>query len=77
MFFAQNGCGSGFKPHDPMVSEINACLSETDKPSATLTAMNFSKEDAYAGVRLSFSTQNTMHHAEIFINKFQQALLNY
>jgi cysteine desulfurase len=55
----------------------SACLSETDKPSATLTAMNFSKEDAYAGVRLSFCPQNTMHHAKIFIEKFKKTLLDY
>ena len=55
----------------------SACLSETDKPSATLTAMNFNKGDAYAGVRLSFCPQNSIRHAEIFIEKFQKALLNY
>ena len=55
----------------------SACLSESDKPSATLTAMGFSKDDAYAGVRLSFCLENTLKHAEIFINKFQKALLGY
>jgi cysteine desulfurase len=55
----------------------SACLSESDKPSATLSAMGFNKEDAYAGVRLSFCPQNNMRHAEIFIQKFQQALLDY
>jgi cysteine desulfurase len=55
----------------------SACLSETDKPSAALTAMGFDKNDAYAGVRLSFSPQNTMLHAEIFLDKLQKALLNY
>ncbi len=55
----------------------SACLSETDKPSATLSAMNFKREEAYAGVRLSFSPQNTMPHAEIFLEKFQKALLDY
>ena len=55
----------------------SACLSETDKPSATLSAMNFSKEDAYAGIRLSFCPQNNIRHAEIFLDKFQKALLDY
>jgi len=55
----------------------SACLSESDKPSAALTAMGFNKEDAYAGIRLSFCLQNTLKHAEIFIRKFQKALLNY
>jgi cysteine desulfurase len=55
----------------------SACLSETDKPSAALTAMNFKREDAFAGVRLSFCSQNTMRHAEIFLEKFQKALLDY
>ena len=55
----------------------SACLSETDKPSAALTAMSFKREDAYAGIRLSFSLQNTMRHAEIFLEKFQKALLDY
>ncbi|MDD5598432.1 MAG: aminotransferase class V-fold PLP-dependent enzyme [Victivallaceae bacterium] len=55
----------------------SACLSETGKPSAALIAMGFSKDDAYAGVRLSFSPQNTKKHAEIFLDKFQKALLNY
>jgi len=55
----------------------SACLSETDKPSAALTAMNFTKEDTYAGVRLSFCPQNTIHHAELCLEKLQQALLDY
>ncbi len=55
----------------------SACLSETGKSSTTLNAMNFSRDDAYAGVRLSFCPQNTMQHAEVFIRKFQQALLDY
>lgn len=55
----------------------SACLSETDKPSAALTAMNFKREDAYAGIRLSFCSQNNIKHAEIFIKKFQKALLDY
>jgi cysteine desulfurase len=55
----------------------SACLSESDKPSVTLTAMEFNKEDAYAGIRLSFCLENTLNHAEIFIKKFQKALLNY
>ena len=55
----------------------SACLSETDKPSETLTAMNFKKEDAYAGIRLSFCPQNNIRHAEVFIQKFQKALLEY
>jgi len=59
------------------VSAGSACLSETDKPSVTLTAMNFNKEDAYAGIRLSFCPQSTIRHAEIFIEKFQKTLLDY
>ena len=55
----------------------SACLSETDKPIAALTAMGFSQEDAYAGVRLSFCPQNNMRHAEIFLEKFQKSLLGY
>ncbi|MCK4982439.1 MAG: aminotransferase class V-fold PLP-dependent enzyme [Victivallaceae bacterium] len=55
----------------------SACLSETDKPGAALSAMSFSREDAYAGVRLSFCPQNNMRHAEIFLEKFQKALLDY
>jgi cysteine sulfinate desulfinase/cysteine desulfurase-like protein len=39
--------------------------------------MEFNKEDAYAGIRLSFCLENTLNHAEIFIKKFQKALLNY
>ncbi len=55
----------------------SACLSESDKPSTALTAMGFNKEDAYAGVRLSFCPQNTLDHAKIFIQKFQRSLLDY
>ncbi|MDD5697486.1 MAG: aminotransferase class V-fold PLP-dependent enzyme [Victivallaceae bacterium] len=67
-----------------MLSEANvyfsagsACRSETDQPSAVLTAMNFSRGDAYAGIRLSFCPQNTLREAEIFLEKFQNALLTY
>jgi len=55
----------------------SACLSETDKPSEALSAMGFKQEDAYAGIRLSFCPQNNLRHAEIFLEKFQKALLNY
>jgi cysteine desulfurase len=55
----------------------SACLSETKEPSVTLKAMGFSREDAYAGVRLSFCPQNTLRQAEIFLEKFQKALLDY
>lgn len=55
----------------------SACLSETGKPSAALLAMGFNKNDAYAGVRLSFSPQNTLRHAEIFLDKFQHAVKTY
>ena len=55
----------------------SACQAESGGPSETLTAMGFPAEDAYAGVRLSFSIQNTMHEAETFIERFQNALLNY
>lgn len=55
----------------------SACQAESGGPSDTLTAMGFSAEDAYAGVRLSFSTQNTMREVEIFISKFQDTLLSY
>lgn len=55
----------------------SACQAESGGPSEILTAMGFPAEDAYAGIRLSFSTQNTVREAEIFIEKFQNALSNY
>jgi cysteine desulfurase len=58
-------------------SSGSACQAETNEPSPALTAMNLKKEDAFAGVRLSFSSENTISEAEIFVEKFQKALLDY
>ena len=55
----------------------SACQSETNKPSAALSAMGFSKDDAFAGIRLSFSPANTISEAERFIEIFQKTLLEY
>ncbi len=66
-----------FSDHDIMLSSGSACAAETPDPSAILQALNYSREDAYSGLRLSLSPENTLEEAEIFIKTLKAVLQNY
>jgi cysteine desulfurase len=66
-----------FSAEDIMLSSGSACQSESDEPSAVLQALNYSKSDAYSGIRVSLSGENTREEAEIFVQKLQQILQDY
>lgn len=54
----------------------SACAAETTEPSRILRAMGHTR-DAYSGLRLSFSPENTLDEAEAFVRIFQQAIKEY
>ena len=66
-----------FSAENIMLSSGSACQSESDRPSAVLQTLNYSKSDAYSGIRLSFSGRNTIEEAEIFLQKLSEILKNY
>ena len=62
---------------DIMVSSGSACLAESKTPSKALKELNFSKQELFSTLRLSFSPSNTIQEAEIFIEKLAQIIKNY
>ncbi len=66
-----------FSQEGIMLSAGSACQAETSEPSRILRAMKYSKNDAFSGLRLSFSDANTLAEAEIFLEKLDLLLKNY
>ena len=66
-----------FSAENIMLSAGSACQSETDEPSFILQALNFSKTDAFSGLRLSFSAENTLEEAGQFLLTMDKILRNY
>lgn len=66
-----------FSAENIMLSAGSACQSETDEPSLILQALNFSKTDAFSGLRLSFSAENTLEEAGQFLLTMDKILRNY
>ena len=66
-----------FSAADIMLSSGSACQSESDEPSAILQALKYSKSDAFSGIRVSFSGQNTIAEAKVFLQKLTEILKNY
>jgi cysteine desulfurase len=59
------------------VSSGSACAAEAGGPSAALTAMGFKRDDAYSGLRISFSEKNTLEEVESLIETLQRVLSDY
>ncbi len=59
------------------LSSGSACQAESDRPSAVLRALGYSRDDAYAGIRLSFGFTTAMAEAERFVPVFQKVLKEY
>lgn len=66
-----------FSAANIMVAAGSACQSETKEPSAVLTALGLSKNDAFSGLRLSFAGSNTLAEAEEFVRTLETILQNY
>lgn len=62
---------------DIMTSAGSACASESDQPSPAMLALGFSREEAYSGLRLSFSLANKMNEAERFVTVLGDVLRRY
>ncbi len=59
------------------VSSGSACAAEAGGPSAALTAMGFKRDDAYSGLRISFSEKNTLEEVDSLVETLQKVLSNY
>ena len=59
------------------VSSGSACAAEAGGPSAALTAMGFKRDDAYSGLRISFSEKNTIEEVESLVETLQKVLSDY
>ncbi len=55
----------------------SACRAESDRPSAALLELGLSREEAYSGVRLSFSAENSPDEAGALREIFEQVLRAY
>lgn len=55
----------------------SACQAESDRPSAALLELGLSREEAYSGVRLSFSTENSPEEALALREIFERVLRAY
>ncbi|MCP3966823.1 MAG: aminotransferase class V-fold PLP-dependent enzyme [Lentisphaerae bacterium] len=55
----------------------SACQAETNRPSEALTALGYNRNDAFSGIRLSFSPESTLQEAKRFIEIFLKALKDY
>ena len=59
------------------VSAKSTCSSHSSNASGVLLAMHKSEKDATHAIRLSFSSENTMEEAKIFIQTMKEILNNY
>ncbi len=55
----------------------SACSSESNAPSTTLTALKFPKNEAFAGMRLSFGYDTLQNEAEQFVTELIKVLKEY
>lgn len=62
--------------HGIHVGAGSACQAESNRPSPALLALGFSREDAYAGLRLSF-WRNTENQIDEFLRVFDAVIREY
>ena len=60
-----------------IVAAGSACAAEAGGPSAALKAMGFSDNDAFSGLRISFSEKNTREEIAALVDVLQRVLLDY
>ena len=66
-----------FSARNIMLSSGSACESESRDPSRILTALKYSRSDAFSGLRLSFGAENTLEEAQIFLHELKAVLADY
>lgn len=62
---------------DICVASGSACQAETDQPSPALLTLGYPRNEAYSGLRLSFSPANTLEEAAAFAAAFRQIAAAY
>ena len=60
-----------------LISSGSACASETRDPSPALTALGYKRNDAYAGLRISFGFQSTENDVKILLSSLEKVLKKY
>ena len=60
-----------------LISSGSACASETRDPSPALTALGYKRDDAYAGLRISFGFQSTENDVKILLSSLEKVLKKY
>jgi cysteine desulfurase len=60
-----------------IVGTGSACAAETSKPSAVLTAMGLTRDEAFATLRVSFGAQNTADDVARFLVALQAVVRDY
>ena len=63
--------------YDICAASGSACQAETDQPSPALLALGYSRNEAYSGLRLSFSPSNTLEEAAAFAAAFRKIATDY
>ena len=66
-----------FSAKNIILSSGSACESESRDPSRILTALKYSRSDAFSGLRLSFGAENTLDEAEIFLQELKAVIADY
>ena len=60
-----------------LLSSGSACASETRDPSPALTALGFGRNDAYAGLRISFDSSTTGDDVNFLLSSLEKVLKKY
>ena len=66
-----------FSARNIMLSSGSACESESREPSRILSALKYSRNDAFSGLRLSFAVENTLSEAKTFLQELKNIIETY
>lgn len=66
-----------FSKRNIMLSSGSACESESRDPSRVLSALKYSRSDAFSGLRISFAADNTISEAEQFLSTLAEITCDY
>ena len=60
-----------------LLSSGSACASETKEPSPALSALGYSKKEAYSGLRISLDFSTTENDVKILLSSLEKVLKKY
>ena len=60
-----------------LLSSGSACASETKEPSPALTALGYSKKEAYSGLRISLDFSTTENDVKFLLSSLEKVLKKY